>query len=51
MIKHRSGTQWLDNRVTLCAVCIMHMKTRSMCFLVWPQNQGRRVFRFGSQNR
>jgi hypothetical protein len=37
--------------VTLCAVCIMHMETRNMCFLVWPQNQGRWVSRFGPQNR
>jgi hypothetical protein len=31
--------------VTLCAVCIVHVKTRSVIFLVEPQNQGRR---FGS---
>jgi hypothetical protein len=36
--------------VTPCAVCTMHMETRSVCFLVEPQNQGRRVSRFGSQN-
>jgi hypothetical protein len=29
-------------RVTPCAVCTMHVKTRSACFLVEPQNQGRR---------
>jgi hypothetical protein len=28
--------------VALCAVCTMHMETRSMSFLVEPQNQGRR---------
>jgi hypothetical protein len=27
-------------RVTLCAVCTWHVETRSMCFLVEPQNQG-----------
>jgi hypothetical protein len=26
--------------VTPCAVCIWHVKTRSACFLVEPQNQG-----------
>jgi hypothetical protein len=29
------------DRVTLCAVCIMHEEMRSMAFLVEPQNQGR----------
>jgi hypothetical protein len=29
-------------RVTLCAVCPVHVETRSMSFLVEPQNQGRR---------
>jgi hypothetical protein len=29
-------------RVTLCAVCTVHKETRSMGFLVQPQNQGRR---------
>jgi hypothetical protein len=29
----------------------MHKETRSTSFLVEPQNQGRRVFRFGPQNR
>jgi hypothetical protein len=29
-------------RVTPCAVCTWHMKTRSTGFLVEPQNQGRR---------
>jgi hypothetical protein len=28
-------------RVTPCAVCIVHVETRSMSFLVEPQNQGR----------
>jgi hypothetical protein len=28
-------------RVTLCAVCTVHKETRSVSFLVWPQNQGR----------
>jgi hypothetical protein len=29
-------------RVASCAVCTWHVKTRSACFLVEPQNQGRR---------
>jgi hypothetical protein len=29
-------------RVTLCAVCIVHMETINVDFLVEPQNQGRR---------
>jgi hypothetical protein len=34
----------------LCAVCIVHMETRSMCFLVEPQNQGRQFLSgFGSK--
>jgi hypothetical protein len=37
--------------VTLCAVCTVHKETRSAGFLVEPQNQGRRVSRFGPQNR
>jgi hypothetical protein len=28
-------------RVTLCAVCTVHVETRSEDFLVEPQNQGR----------
>jgi hypothetical protein len=28
-------------RVTLCVVCTMHVETRSTCFLVEPENQGR----------
>jgi hypothetical protein len=39
---HRSGTRWPDNRVTSCAVCTVHVETRSAGFLVEPQNQGRR---------
>jgi hypothetical protein len=35
----------------LCAVCTIHKETRSTGFLVEPQNQGRRVSRFGPQNR
>jgi hypothetical protein len=35
----------------LCAVYIVYKETRSTCFLVWPQKQGRRVFCFGLQNR
>jgi hypothetical protein len=27
-------------RVILCEVCTIHVKTRSECFLVEPQNQG-----------
>jgi hypothetical protein len=29
-------------RMTPCVVCIVHMETRSVGFLVEPQNQGRR---------
>jgi hypothetical protein len=29
-------------RVTLCAVCTVHVETRSTGFLIEPQNQGRR---------
>jgi hypothetical protein len=28
--------------VALCAVCTVHVETRSVCFLIEPQNQGRR---------
>jgi hypothetical protein len=38
-------------RVTLSTVYTMHMEMRSTCFLVEPQNQGRRVSLFGPQNR
>jgi hypothetical protein len=37
--------------VTLCAICIVQKEMRSVCFLVEPQNQGRRVSQFGPQNR
>jgi hypothetical protein len=29
-------------RVSLCAICTVHMETRSVGFLVEPQNQGQR---------
>jgi hypothetical protein len=38
-------------RLTLCVVCTVHKETRSVGFLVWPQNQGRQVSLFGHQNR
>jgi hypothetical protein len=38
---HRSDTRWPGDRVTLCAVCTVHIETRSAGFLVEPQNQGR----------
>jgi hypothetical protein len=41
MVKHRSGTRWPDDAVTLCAVYTMHKEKRSVGFLVKPQNQGR----------
>jgi hypothetical protein len=31
----------LGGRVTMCAVCAVHKETRSVSFLVEPQNQGR----------
>jgi hypothetical protein len=37
---HRSDTRWPGDRVALCAVCNMHVETRSVSFLVEPQNQG-----------
>jgi hypothetical protein len=37
--------------VILCAVCTVHKKTRSVGFLVWPQNRWFQVSRFGPQNR
>jgi hypothetical protein len=37
--------------MTLCVICTVHKEMRSASFLVEPQNQGRRVFRFGSQYR
>jgi hypothetical protein len=33
----------LRGQVTLCAVCTMHEEMRSACFLVEPQDKGRRV--------
>jgi hypothetical protein len=38
-------------RVTSGEVCTVHKEMRSVCFLVEPQNQGRRVFQFEPQNR
>jgi hypothetical protein len=32
----------LRSRVASCAVCTVHVETRSTCFLVEPQNPGRR---------
>jgi hypothetical protein len=37
-----SMTERSRGRVTLCMVCTMHVGTRSVGFLVVPQNQGRR---------
>jgi hypothetical protein len=37
---HRSGTRWPGGRVAPCAVCTGHVETRSVGFLVEPQNQG-----------
>jgi hypothetical protein len=34
-----------------CMICTMHKKTSSVSFFVKPQNQGRRVSRFGLQNQ
>jgi hypothetical protein len=34
-----------------CEVCTVHKKMRNASFLVWPQNQSRRVSQFGPQNR
>jgi hypothetical protein len=45
-VAERSG-----DRVTPCAVYTMHEEARSAGFLVWPQNQARRVSQFGPQNR
>jgi hypothetical protein len=47
---HRSDTRWPGGRVALCAVCNMHVETRSVSFLVEPQNQGRR-FTSGSASK
>jgi hypothetical protein len=57
------GGRRSGGRVTLCVVCTMHKETRSVSFLVEPQNQDRwfisdltskplgRISRFGHQNR
>jgi hypothetical protein len=37
-----SVAEQLRGRVALCAVCTWHVETRSVGFLVEPQNQGRR---------
>jgi hypothetical protein len=37
-------------RVTLCAICTVHEETRSMGFLVEPQNQGQRFAVVWPQN-
>jgi hypothetical protein len=46
LVAGRSG-----GRVIPCAVCTVHIETRSVSFLIEPQNQGRRVSQFGPQNR
>jgi hypothetical protein len=46
LVAGRSGGQ-----VMQCAVCTVHMETRSVSFLVEPRNQGRRVSWFGPQKR
>jgi hypothetical protein len=35
------GGRAMRGRVALCAVCTVHVETRSASFLVEPQNQGR----------
>jgi hypothetical protein len=42
---------WSIGQVTLYVVCTMHKETRSVGFLVEPQNQGRQVSRFGPRNQ
>jgi hypothetical protein len=37
-----SVTGWSRGRVALRVDCIVHVETRSVSFLVEPQNQGRR---------
>jgi hypothetical protein len=37
-----SVTSRLRGRVASCAICTVHVETRSVDFLVEPQNQGRR---------
>jgi hypothetical protein len=41
----------MRGQVMRCAVCTMYKEVRSVSFLIEPQNQGRRVSRFGPQNR
>jgi hypothetical protein len=36
--------------VVLCVVCTWHVEMRSTCFLVEPQNQGRRILAVLPQN-
>jgi hypothetical protein len=36
------GSRAVESRVVPCAVCSWHVETRSVGFLVEPQNQGRR---------
>jgi hypothetical protein len=36
------GGWMIERSVTSCAVCTVHVETRSTCFLVESQNQGRR---------
>jgi hypothetical protein len=38
-------------RVILCVACTMRKETRSACFLVQPQNQGRQILPIWAQNR
>jgi hypothetical protein len=37
--------------MTLCVVYTMHKETSSACFLIWPQNHGRRFLLVWPQNR
>jgi hypothetical protein len=37
-----SVVEWSRGQVVSCAVCTLHVETRSAGFLVEPQNQGRR---------
>jgi hypothetical protein len=41
----------LRGRVASCAVCTSHIETRSVGFLVEPQNQGRRFLLVWPQNQ
>jgi hypothetical protein len=40
-----------EGQMTSSAVCTIHKEMGSTCFLVEPQNQGRRISRFEPQNR